>query len=68
VASALMLLGIGLFGAITAIVTNTLLAATDLDGSSAALTDLERLATLRASNAITIEEFETAKGRLLARV
>jgi voltage-gated potassium channel len=68
VASALMLLGIGLFGAITAIVTNTLLAATDAEGSNGALADLERLATLRASNAISVEEFETAKGRLLARV
>lgn len=66
-ASALMLLGIGLFGAITAIVTNTLLAASH-DDSSDALADLERLAALRATDAISPEEFETAKGRLLARV
>jgi voltage-gated potassium channel len=68
VASALMLLGIGLFGAITAIVTNTLMASTDHEGSSGALTDLERLAALRASDAISIEEFNEAKGRVLARV
>jgi len=68
VASALMLLGIGLFGAITAIVTSTLVAATEEDAPTGALTDLERLAALRASDAISIEEFETVKGRLLARV
>ena len=68
VASALMLVGIGLFGAITAIVTNTLLTATPDRTSGSALADLERLAGLRASAAISDDEFETAKSRLLERV
>lgn len=68
VASALMLIGIGLFGAITAIVTNTLLAASGGNASRSALTDLERLAGLRALDAISNEEFEATKIRLLARV
>ena len=68
VASALMLIGIGLFGVVTAIVTNTLLAATPGSGSNSALADLERLAGLRASQAISAEEFEAVKRSLLARV
>jgi voltage-gated potassium channel len=68
VASALMLIGIGLFGAITAIVTNTLLAARADTGSRSALADVERLAGLRASGAISDEEFATTKSRLLTRV
>jgi len=68
VASALMVLGIGLFGAITAIATNTLLAATPGNGSASALEDLERLVGLRASEVISVEEFEATKRRLLARV
>lgn len=68
VAGALMLLGIGLFGAITAIVTNTLVARTDEATPGGAISDLERLAALRASDAISIQEFETVKARLLARV
>ena len=61
-------LGIGLFGAITAIVTNTLLAASSVSNTTASLSDLERLAGLHASKAISDEEFEATKGRLLARV
>jgi voltage-gated potassium channel len=68
VASALMLLGIGLFGAVTAIVTNTLLAASQRNSSSSALADLERLAGLRESDAISDDEYQATKGRLLARV
>jgi voltage-gated potassium channel len=68
VASALMLVGIGLFGAITAIVTNTLLAASGGNVSTAPLVDLERLAGLRSSEAISDEEFEATKIKLLARV
>lgn len=67
VASALMLLGIGLFGAITAIVTNTLLAARVVPGSISVLLDLERLASLRASGVVSAEEFEATKSKLLAR-
>lgn len=68
VASALMLVGIGLFGSITAIVTNTLLAASRGSAPTSALAELERLARLHASKAISDEEFEATKGRLLARV
>jgi voltage-gated potassium channel len=68
VAAGLMLVGIGLFGAITAIVTNTLLSSTPDRASTSALADLERLASLRASESISAAEFEAAKVRLLARV
>ena len=68
VASALMVLGIGLFGALTAIVTNTLVTARATDSSGKALDDLERLAALRADDIVTAAEFETSKARLLARV
>ena len=68
VASALMVLGIGLFGAVTAIATNTLLAATPANVSTSALEDLERLVGLRASEVISLEEFEATKRKLLARV
>ena len=68
VAAALMLIGIGLFGAITAIVTNTLLSAAPGRDSASALADLERLAGLRAFDAISAEEFEAVKTKLLARV
>ena len=68
VASALMVLGIGLFGALTAIVTNTLVTARSTDSSGKALADLERLAALRAADIVTAAEFETSKARLLARV
>lgn len=68
VASALMLLGIGLFGAVTAIVTNTLLAASSGTSSTSALADLERLASLWESDAISDDEYQATKRRLLARV
>ena len=48
-----MLLDIGLFGGITAIVTNTLVASADDATSGGAVSDLERLAALHASEAIT---------------
>lgn len=67
VASALMLLGIGLFGALTAIVTNTLLSAKESSRASP-FADLERLAALLGSGAISPAEFESTKRRLLARV
>jgi voltage-gated potassium channel len=68
VASALMLVGIGLFGSITAIVTNTLLSATPARAPTSALADLERLAGLRASDVISAVEFEETKSKLLARI
>lgn len=68
VAGALMLLGIGLFGAITAIATTTLVASTEEAPRSQPLDDLERLAVLHASAALTGEEYATAKSTLLARI
>jgi voltage-gated potassium channel len=65
VASALMLLGIALFGALTAIVTNTLLASSKSGESSTLVDDLERLAILRTGDRLTEAEFERAKARLL---
>ncbi len=67
VAGALMLLGIGLFGAITAIVTNTLLTETTAEAVRP-IDDLERLDALHRSSAITAEEFAAAKDRVLARL
>jgi voltage-gated potassium channel len=77
VAGALMLLGIGLFGAITAIATNSLvysearLAEARLSEARTAggpVDELERLAALRASDALSAEEFTAAKERLIARM
>ena len=67
VAGALMLLGIGLFGAITAIVTNTLLTESEA-ASTRPIDDLERLDALQRSGALTAVEFEAAKDRVLARI
>jgi hypothetical protein len=61
-----MLLGIGLFGAITATITSYLLSRDshhDPDHSLAG--DLERLAALNRSGDLTPDEFERAKDRLL---
>jgi voltage-gated potassium channel len=66
VAGALMLLGIGLFGAITAIATNTLLASREESPVRTVMDDLERLATLRAAQAISKDEYEDLKARLIA--
>jgi voltage-gated potassium channel len=60
-AMVLMLLGIGLFGAITATITSYLLSR----DSHSLVGELERLAALRASGALTHGEFEAAKGQLL---
>ena len=69
-ASALMLLGIGLFSAVTAIITSFLVA-----GPAAAdpvaldpISSIERLATLAESGVISPEEFATKRAQLLARV
>ncbi len=68
VASALMILGIGLFGAITAIATNTLMSSLKPEPDGGPIADLERLSALRASAALTADEFDSAKARLLARI
>jgi voltage-gated potassium channel len=65
VAAALMLLGIGLFGAITAIVTNTLLSSTTRDKADV-VGQLERLAALHSASQLSSDQFETAKARLLS--
>jgi hypothetical protein len=65
VASALMLLGIGLFGALTAIATNTLFASSRSTAGADLVGQLERLAALRSASQLSSAEFEIAKARLL---
>lgn len=69
-ASILMLLGIGLFGVITATVTSVLIASRD--SSEAAPDDpvarLRELAALRDEGIVTADEFEASKAALLARL
>lgn len=64
-AAALMILGIGLFAAVTATMTSFFLA-DDADGDVPS--QIEKLAGLRAAGALTEDEFSTAKARLLARL
>lgn len=66
VAGVLMLFGIGLFGAITAIVTNTLLSASRSAPAEDLVGQLERLVLLRSTANLSPDQFETAKARLLA--
>ncbi len=65
-ASILMLLGIGLFGAITATITSYLIATGNSGGTPAAR--LRELAVLRDDGVITPDDFESAKTRLLERM
>lgn len=62
-----MLLGVGLFSAITAIITSSLVSARAPEASDA-VGSLERLARLRESGVLGPGEFEAAKARLLSRV
>ena len=62
-AAALMILGIGLFSAITATVTSFM-----LEGSADVPAQIAKLANLNATGALSDEEFGTAKARLLARL
>ncbi len=69
-AMALMLLGIGLFGAITATITSYLMTRDihELEEREAEFSlagELERLAALQASGALTDDESAAAKGRIL---
>jgi voltage-gated potassium channel len=66
-ASVLMLTGIGLFSAITAIVTSYLLAQ-QIPAGRDPLADLERLAALARDGAITSAEFESKRSELIARI
>jgi hypothetical protein len=62
----LMLLGISLFGAITATITSYLLSTGNRDGKDPSLADdLERLAALHSQGALTDAEFSLAKSKLL---
>lgn len=64
-AIALMVLGIGLFSAITAATTSYFIS--QGSGGSSLVDDLERLSGLYASAALTADEFAAAKERLLER-
>jgi voltage-gated potassium channel len=64
-AMALMLLGIGLFSAITASITSYFVSQGSGRGRRSATEELRELADLRADGALTDEEFATAKSALL---
>ena len=66
-ASALMLLGIGLFSAVTAIVTSYVLSKQD-QGTADPILAIERLAALAPDGAITATEYESKRIELLARI
>ena len=66
-ASALMLLGIGLFSAVTAIVTSFMLSTPSADDSDPIAT-IGRLAALAREGAITATEYESKRVELLARI
>jgi len=66
-ASALMILGIGLFGAITAAMTSYLVA-TQHEDSSGPLDHLRELVRLRDAGVLTAEEFETKSVDLIRRL
>jgi voltage-gated potassium channel len=65
-ASALMLLGIGLFGAVTAIITSFLVAgrAAPVDP----ITAIQRLGSLADAGTISLDEFAAKRADLLARI
>jgi voltage-gated potassium channel len=65
-AMVLMLLGIGLFGAITATITSYLMSSDSHHGGRTALVDeLERLTALHEMGALTDDEFSRAKRGLI---
>lgn len=66
-ASALMLLGIGLFSAVTAIVTSFMLTRPGSDARDP-INSIERLAVLARDGTITQAEYETKRVELLARI
>ena len=66
-ASVLMLLGIGLFGAITATITSYLVA-TQRGSSDSPAARLRELAALRDDGVISAEDFEATKADLLGRM
>jgi voltage-gated potassium channel len=66
-ASVLMLLGIALFSAVTAIITSALLASSRRDGRDP-ITDLERRSRLAADGVVTPAEFDAKRQQLLSRI
>jgi voltage-gated potassium channel len=64
-ASALMILGIGLFAAVTATITSFFVAD---DAGGDVPSQLEKLANLHAAGSLTDEEFSAAKAALLDRL
>jgi voltage-gated potassium channel len=65
-AMVLMLLGISLFGAITATITSYLISSDSRQGREPALVDeLERLSALHSTGVLTDDEFSMAKRGLL---
>ena len=64
-AMALMLLGIGLFSAITASITSYFVSQGDQSGRRTLPEELRNLADLRADGALTEEEFASAKSALI---
>jgi voltage-gated potassium channel len=67
-ASALMLMGIGLFGIITATVTSYMVTTDERAAAADPLTQLRELAALRDDGVITDAEFEAKKTVLLDRI
>jgi len=67
-ASVLLVLGIALFGVITATVTGLLIRSDDVSATTDPLAQVERLHALSRSGAISSEEYEAKKTELLARV
>ena len=66
-ASALMLLGIGLFSAVTAIITSFLLRDQE-SGARDPITSIERLGLLADTGRISADEFVRKRTELLARL
>jgi voltage-gated potassium channel len=66
-ASVLLVLGIALFGVITATVTGLLIRGED-DSASDPINQVERLHALSQTGVVTTEEFEAKKAELLARL
>jgi voltage-gated potassium channel len=66
-ASALMLLGIGLFSAVTAIITSLLVSQRTAEPADP-ITTIERLADLAITGTITQDEFSAKRAELLGRV
>jgi voltage-gated potassium channel len=67
-ASALMLLGIGLFSAVTAIVTSYILSQSRETRADDPIATIERLGDLARNGSITADQFASKRLELLARI